>query len=232
VLFRSLTPEEHATALSLYFRYEVEPKSACTFETRILRGCVEDTTSQIGFVRYPPGPLRTKNARDISESFEYVQRDFLNVKRHGEDQDACVRYGKDLASTLPRLTSQPYDEALEDVPPFSLLRALGEEGSVNDGDEKNPSEETRFVHFHDYACLAAAEFGLGKIEEAAVSNGGSRPDVSMALASFFTSPDFVKGACYLRTDACAGEKDTGEGKQKGSDLGFGKCDFVEYANVA
>ena len=87
-----LTPEEHADALSLYFRYEVQPKSACTFETRILRGCVEDTTSQIGFARYPPGPLRTKNARDIRESFEYVERDFLAVPRRAEDGDACPRH--------------------------------------------------------------------------------------------------------------------------------------------
>jgi hypothetical protein len=36
----------------------------------------------------------------------------------------------------------------------------------------------------------------------------------------------------LRGDGCPGEKDTGEGKQKGSDLGFLKCDFVEFADVA
>ena len=217
-----LTPEEHADALSLYFRYEVQPKSACTFETRILRGCVEDTTSQIGFARYPPGPLRTKNARDIRESFEYVERDFLAVPRRAEDGDACVRPARALRSKFPRLTSPPYDEALEGVPPFSSL-LLGE----------NATDETsKTLRYHEYACLAAAEFGLGKIETAARANGNANLDVSAKLASFFADPDLVPGACHLRGDACPGEKDTGEGKQKGSDLGFGACDFVEFADVA
>ena len=217
-----LSPEEHADALSLYFRYEVQPKSACTFETRILRGCVEDTTSQIGFARYPPGPLRTKNARDIRESFEYVERDFLAVPRRAEDGDACVRSARALRSKFPRLTSPPYDEALEFVPPFSSL-LLGENAT---------GETSKTLRYHEYACLAAAEFGLGKIETAARANGNANLDVSAKLASFFADPDLVPGACHLRGDACPGEKDTGEGKQKGSDLGFGACDFVEFADVA
>ena len=217
-----LTPEEHADALSLYFRYKVQPKSACTFETRILRGCVEDTTSQIGFARYPPGPLRTKNARDIRESFQYVERDFLAVPRRAVDGDECVRPPRALRSKFPRLTSPPYDEALEGVPPFSSLM-LGE----------NATDETsRTLSYHEYACLAAVEFGLGKIETAARANGNTNLDLSVTLASFFADPNFVPGACYVRGDACPGEKDTGEGKQKGSDLGFGACDFVEFVDVA
>ena len=109
------------------------------------------------------------------------------------------------------------------MPPFSsLLRR----------DENATDETSKTLRYHEYACLAAAEFGLGKIETAARANGNANLDVSAKLASFFADPDFVPGACYLRGDGCPGEKDTGEGKQKGSDLGFLKCDFVEYADVA
>ena len=76
------------------------------------------------------------------------------------------------------------------------------------------------------------EFGLGKIETAARANGNTNLDVSVKLASFFADPDFVPGARVAAHVTRPGEKDTGEGKQKGSDLGFGACDFVEFADVA
>ena len=69
----------------------------------------------------------------------------------------------------------------------------------------------------------------------------------MQLAQFFDAVTrTAPGMCYfLPADAavskfpadvveasCPGEKDTSVGEEKGSDLGFGKCDFVEFANIA
>ena len=217
-----ITPEAHHTALSLYFRYEVEPKNECTFETRILRGCVEDNTARIGFTRYPPGPLRTKNQNDVYESFEYIERDLLG--HDGGDGDECHRPGVLLANTLPRLMQAPYGEALRDISPFSSLHG--------DGDENATVSRNATLSFHDYACLAAAERGVVLIEHASAANNQQASDLSLKLAHFFTSPEFVQGGCYLFGEDCVGEKDTSEGETKGSDLGLGKCDFVEFADVA
>ena len=61
-------------------------------------------------------------------------------------------------------------------------------------------------------------------------------DFSATLAAFFTHEDFSVGACALTVGAesgeCPGEKDTVMGSQKGSDLGYGECDYIEFANVA
>ena len=59
-------------------------------------------------------------------------------------------------------------------------------------------------------------------------------DLTAELAAFFASGDRRRAACHVpaEIDGCPGEKDTGEGREKGSDLGLGKCDFVEFANVA
>ena len=219
-----LTPESHAAALSMYFRYEVKPQNECTFETRILRGCVEDRTARIGFVRYPPGPLRTKNKGDVYESFEYISRDFTRFDdRTVPNDDACARPGAMLATTLPRLMSAPYNVALRDIPPFSKLHTTGS------------NETAANISYHHYACLASVERGVRLIESALAGNKAQTPDLSTKLAHFFADPQFVPGLCHLADEKnegnCPGEKDTREGSVKGSDDGLGACDFVEYANV-
>lgn len=216
-----VTPEAHAADMSMYYRYRVEDARECTIETRVLRGCVANRTKVIGFPRYPPGPLRSKNARDVEASFEHVKDDFLSARAAPGGVDAsdtqidpCARPGAALAPHLPLLTSPPYDVSLRDVPPFS---------SLADDDD---------VSYPEFACLAAVERGLVLIDEARRSNGAGGVDLSVPLASFFTSEERARGTCRLPPEMCAGEKDTPVGHRKGSDLGLGKCDFVEYAHVA
>ena len=216
-----VTPEAHAADMSMYYRYRVENARECTIETRVLRGCVANRTKVIGFPRYPPGPLRSKNTRDVRASFEHVKDDFLAARAapvgvgvSDTQTDPCARPGAALATHLPFLTSPPYDVSLRDVPPFS---------SLADDDD---------VSYPEFACLAAVERGLELIDEATRSNGAVGVDLSVRLASFFTSEERVRGTCRLPPEMCAGEKDTPVGHRKGSDLGLGKCDFVEYADVA
>lgn len=74
------------------------------------------------------------------------------------------------------------------------------------------------------------------------ANGQGRADLSVQLAEFFIATAHAPGLCYFVPTSssssdtvgagCPAEKDTPVGEEKGSDLGFGKCDFVEYANVA
>ena len=72
------------------------------------------------------------------------------------------------------------------------------------------------------------------------ANGRAPVDLSVQLAEFFVATKArISGLCHFSPAAggalgasCPGEKDTSIGEEKGSDLGFGKCDFVEFANVA
>jgi hypothetical protein len=144
----TVSAEAHAAALSLYFRYGVVSMQQCNLETRILRGCVADGAQVVRFMRYPPGPLRSKNARDIEKKFAYIQRDYLGVRSDlgggvegsgggGTDGDgdgsnaaagvACAKPGSNFAHLLPRLTSLPYSVSLRHIPPFSsILSGLGD----------------------------------------------------------------------------------------------------------
>ncbi len=96
------------------------------------------------------------------------------------------------------------------------------------------------MRYVDYACLAAVEHSLTLLDDAAAWNdaapAGVGRDFSATLAAFFTHEDFSVGACALTVGAesgeCPGEKDTVMGSQKGSDLGYGECDYIEFANVA
>jgi len=255
-----LTPEAHAEEMAMYFRYRVEPAVTCTVETRILRGCVDDPTPVIGFQRYPPGPLRAKNARDVRDAFARVPRAFLDAadqeraataeaSSHNDDEDptaVCSTAARALAATLPRLTSPPYDASLADVYPFSAL-------AYNAADASGAPARLSYV---EYACLAAVERAVELILQARGESSLSRgaagaleaaaededpppgatttTDLTAELAAFFASGDRRRAACHVpaEIDGCPGEKDTGEGREKGSDLGLGKCDFVEFANVA
>ena len=230
-----LTPEAHAEEMAMYFRYRVEPAVTCTVETRILRGCVDDPTPVIGFQRYPPGPLRAKNARDVRDAFARVPRAFLDAADqeraataeasshndddgdggdHDHDEDptaVCSTAARALAATLPRLTSPPYDVSLADVyrAVELILQARGE----------------------------SSRGAAGALEAAAEDpppGATTTTDLTAELAAFFASGDRRRAACHVpaEIDGCPGEKDTGEGREKGSDLGLGKCDFVEFANVA
>ena len=162
-----LTPEAHAEEMAMYFRYRVEPAVTCTVETRILRGCVDDPTPVIGFQRYPPGPLRAKNARDVRDAFARVPRAFLDAadqeraataeaSSHNDDEDptaVCSTAARALAATLPRLTSPPYDVSLADVYPFSALAA-------------DASGAPARLSYVEYACLAAVERAVELILQA------------------------------------------------------------------
>ena len=64
------------------------------------RGCVANDTRVVRFQRYPPGPLRSKNARDIVERFQYIDKnysEFLIIwdKLFGtfEEEDEEICYG-------------------------------------------------------------------------------------------------------------------------------------------
>ena len=126
-----------------------------------------------------------------------------------------------LRSKFPRLTSPPYDEALEGVPPFSSL-LLGENAT---------DEMSKTLRYSRYACLAAAEFGRGKIETAARANGNANLDVSAKLASFFADPDLVPGACPSRRRVPRREGH-GRGRRRPRSRVRPAYDFVEFADVA
>ena len=74
------------------------------------------------------------------------------------------------------------------------------------------------------------------------ANGRERADLSAQLAEFFVATAHAPGLCHFVPSAasasdagaagCPGEKDTSVGEEKGSDSGFKKCDFVEFANIA
>ena len=244
-----LTPEAHAEEMAMYFRYRVEPAVTCTVETRILRGCVDDPTPVIGFQRYPPGPLRAKNARDVRDAFARVPRAFLDAadqeraataeaSSHNDDEDptaVCSTAARALAATLPRLTSPPYDVSLADVYPFSALAA-------------DASGAPARLSYVEYACLAAVERAVELILQARgeSSRGAAelrprrrtllparrRRRISPRSRGVRVGGPAAGGHVPAEIDGCPGEKDTGEGREKGSDLGLGKCDFVEFANVA
>ena len=233
----NVTAAAHDAALSLYFRYEVDVAQRCTLETRILRGCVANDTRVVQFVRYPPGPLRAKQARDVVEKFQFIERDYLDVQGvpfngptadgNASERAACAKPGPNFARLLPRLTSPPYSTSLRSIPPFSALLS-----------DSNSSKLVPLLRYVDYACLAAAEHALSMLDAATEANGRGRVDLSGRLAEFFVATARTPGLCtFPSLDANAGwdcpmEKDTYEGEEKGSDLGLGKCDFVEFTNVA
>ena len=228
-----MTQDAHDAALALYFRYEIVPQMTCTIETEILRGCVANDTSVVSFRRYPPGPLRSKRSRDVHASFEHVQRNYLDalddvsnanaINRTNVDDEhsACDASGASLRPYLPRVSGGIYSQALALIPPLDSLYGDG------------PDDRVRYV---DYACLAAVDHSLAMLDDVADSNNVARVDLSGELARFFGHEDFDAGRCALivggESGECPGEKDTDMGMQKGSDLGYGECDFIEFANVA
>tara|TARA_B100000405_G_scaffold98358_1_gene68484 strand:- start:3444 stop:4340 length:897 start_codon:yes stop_codon:yes gene_type:complete len=237
-----MTEKEHDAALALYFRYEIVPQRTCTVETEILRGCVANDTRVVSFRRYPPGPLRSKRSRDVRASFEHVRGNYLDALHDASNvdandtsidatgTDACAASGASLRPFLPRVAGGVHREALALIPPFdALLR-----------DDAASGGSRRYVRYVDYACLAAVEHSLTLLDDAAAWNdaapAGVGRDFSATLAAFFTHEDFSVGACALTVGAesgeCPGEKDTVMGSQKGSDLGYGECDYIEFANVA
>ena len=198
----------------------------CSIETKILRGCVANDTQVVRFVRYPPGPLRSKNGRDVTEKFQYIEKAYLavasdpvvvggaggdgssGVDTSNSASNACAKPGASFAHLLPLLTSAPYSVSLRDIPPFNSI--LGGGGDAN----RSSSSLLRYV---DYACLAAVEHALELIDAATESNGQGKADLSVRRAEFFLATAHAPGLYHFDvSDAaaaaggadCPSEKDT------------------------
>ena len=223
--------ETHAAAMALYYRYEVVDNVECTFETEILRGCVADDAAVLRFPRYPPGALRAINVRDVRDEAKRSIDAYVDAADadgiEGGDDVKCEKPAVSLAPTLTRVASEPYLTALSGVAPvFAAFAAAAADAS-----------SSASVSFVDYACVAAVDRAITLIDEAFAANGASAPpDLSARVAAFFAglSEEERPQLCAIAvTDASpCEERDTDVGSLKGSDLGFGRCDFVEFADVA
>lgn len=202
--------DEETKDLSNYYRYEVQMKTECNFEERMLRACKENETSVVSFERHPPGPLRSKKNKDIKESFDYIGDTF-----EADGVLTCDKTGAAFKSTFNHFAAEPLNTSLATTAPFSAIFAK---------DEK--------INYNDFACMHAIDWALDKVEEALKNNKVAQVDYTSFLKKFWELK--IPHRCYIDTSiyACPGEKDTKVGHKKGSDLGYGMCDFVEYLNMA